>query len=153
MIFSSSTGITFNLKIEGYQYPEILDSYWDSNWLFVNIDISHPKGNWTATDPSLTAFEVEYLAKWLEDVHRETNKLPTCSFTEPYIEFEAIKNKEEQGELRIYLELMYLPGWGISRGAGFRDFWISFSLTELDLLQAAKELRLDLEKFPQRVFR
>jgi hypothetical protein len=153
MKFNSSNGIFFELKIEGYQFPEILDSYWASNWLYINIAVNHPKGNWTATDPSLTTFEVERLAKWLEDIHHETDQLSSYGFTEPYIEFEIIKNKNKQSELRVYLERIYLPDWGVSRGAGFRDFWIEFSLNELDLIQAAKDLRLELQNFPQRVFR
>jgi hypothetical protein len=153
MEFNSSNGISFKLKIEGYQYPELLNEYWDSNWLHINIAINHPKGNWMATDPSLTTFEIKRLSKWLEDVYHQTNKISSCGFTEPYIEFEIIKNKRSQNFLRIYLERMYLPTWGTSKGIGFKSFWIEFPLDEINLLDASKDLNLELESFPQRVFR
>jgi hypothetical protein len=153
MEFNSSNGISFKLKIEGYQYPELLTEYWDSNWLYINIVINHPKGNSTATDPSLTTFEIKQLSNWLEAVYHRTNKMSSCGFTEPYIEFEIIKNKRNQETLRIYLERKYLPTWGSSKGIGSKSFWIEFPTNEINLLVASKELQLQLENFPQRVFR
>jgi hypothetical protein len=152
MQLNSSTGVSFQLKILGYQFPNIIDHYWDSNWLFIQIDVVHPKGNWTAITPSLTTFEIKQLATWLETIHSKTNKLPFCSFVEPCLEFQVLKQNNLE-VLIVYFELKMLPKRARSKGVGLRSFGIKFPVSEIDLLQAAKELRIELEKFPQRVFR
>ncbi|CAG0994973.1 hypothetical protein ANAEL_02530 [Anaerolineales bacterium] len=149
---NSSTDTSFKLEILGYEFPNITDNYWDSNWLSIQIDVTYSKGNWTAVDSSLTTFEVEELATWLEAVHSKTNKLSSWSFVEPCLEFQ-IRKQNRVKVLMIYFELEMLPKWVESKGIGFRSFGIEIPISEIDLLQVAKELRLELDKFPQRVFR
>lgn len=44
MRLKGEDGTSFELKIEGYQFPEIQDDRWDSNWLVVSGRVAHPAG-------------------------------------------------------------------------------------------------------------
>lgn len=152
MNISSLSGSSFKLKILGYQYPYIADDYYDANWLLIQVDVTHPKGSWSANDPCLLTFEVERLAKWLEEVHDNINKKSYCSFTEPCLEFRVEANDKGERVLRIYFELEIRPLWTASNNLGMEDFWVDFPLAEIDLPAAARDLRSQLHKYPQRVF-
>lgn len=57
----------FELRVAGYQFPELEHDDWDSNWLIVEIR-SAPADQrpWKSVDPSLLTWEVERLSNWLE---------------------------------------------------------------------------------------
>ena len=72
MKLENSKGECFKLEIFGYEFPNILDDKWDSNWLEIGIEVKHSeKGTWTASRPCLLTFEVERLIKWLADLSRQ----------------------------------------------------------------------------------
>ena len=52
MKLQSKNGNSFSLEIVGYQFPEITDCDYDSNWLVIQIAVTNPDGTWTARDPS-----------------------------------------------------------------------------------------------------
>ncbi len=153
MQLGGASGSSFKLKIVDYQFPNITDEYHDSNWLIIQVDVIHPKGAWTAVDPCLLTFDVEWLARWLEDVHSNSNKRPECSFLEPCLEFQVEVNEKSKRVLRVYFELEARPIWASCKIAGQRDLWVEFELSEIDLLAVASELRSELAKYPQRVFK
>jgi hypothetical protein len=149
----SLSGASFGLRILGYQFPRILDSYYDSNWLVIQVDVVHPQGAWCASDPCLLTFEVQKLAKWLEDVQANSNSRPFCSFIEPKLRLQIKESDKGTRVLRIYFELRLRPKWAYSRSADQEDLWVDFPCEDIDLRAAANDLRLDLQQYPQRVFR
>lgn len=44
---------TFQLDIDGYQYPEVTDQAYDSDWLFITIRVTDWRGPWSSTQPIL----------------------------------------------------------------------------------------------------
>ncbi len=83
MKLSTARGLALELQIVGYQFPEINNAPWDSDWLLIRIEVSHPMGNWSTTDPCLLTFEAVDLANWLENVASGGPDLEDESFTEP----------------------------------------------------------------------
>jgi hypothetical protein len=58
MKLNSSNGNSFQLRIIGYEFPDIKDDYYDSNWLMIQIDVISSEITWRATFPSIITFEV-----------------------------------------------------------------------------------------------
>ncbi len=85
MKLAASNKSALTLKIIGYEFPEIEGHRYDSNWLIVEVTVTHPEGSWTASDPSLLTFEVTRLADWLENINDGKKVDDTIYFTEPNI--------------------------------------------------------------------
>jgi hypothetical protein len=148
MKLNSSNANSFELKIIGYEFPEIKNDYYDSNWLMVQIDIVSSQGIWNATFPALLTFEVEQLANWLNSIDSIKDDPQGCALIEPYLDFQFTTKANGQQFLNVSLGMEMLPNWVTSN-----EFEIEFPVHEIDLPQIAKDLRLELERFPQRVFR
>lgn len=132
------------LGVERYQFPEILDDEWDSNWLIVTGRVELDGRRWQFRDPCLTTFEVQRLAKWLDDVAAGTAKRAFCGFTEPNLDFEQISNQV----IRIGFSLEALPPW-VARGGDFGEVGFNVPI-DRHLESAASSLRSVLTQFPVR---
>ena len=66
---------------------------------------------------------------------------------------EIEKSDKGTRALRIYFELQLRPQWAYSRSAGQENLWVDFPCKDIDLRVAANDLRLELQQYPQRVFR
>jgi hypothetical protein len=143
---------SFELLIDGYQFPLILDQYWDSNWLEVKIDVTMPEGSWEKIDPCLLTFELQYLIEWFEECNQ--GKLPTkpCSFEEPMLIFDIKQNPAGDAVLRIYFEGLVRPPWK-RKIVGDMDCWVDFPIRDIHFEDVVGDLRLQLLAYPQRVFR
>lgn len=141
--FRGPTG-SLRISVERYQFPEITDDEWDSNWLIVCGDAELDGKSWTFRDPCLTTFELEHLANWLDQVFKDEAKNEYCDFTEPNLGFERLSELE----VRIAFSLESLPPWYESDG----DFGeIGFNIPINDQLPAAaNSLRALLDRFPIR---
>ncbi|MDX9865641.1 MAG: hypothetical protein RBT34_12630 [Anaerolineaceae bacterium] len=151
MILTSSTGISFKLNITGYQFPQMETEYYDANWLLVQTHVTHPKGDWTSTDACLLTHEVTKLANWLESIHHGKSIQPGMSFMEPHLVFRLGLDENNNDALRIDFQLAARPPWAEERHAvNDEEHWVEFPLAENDLAAAARQLREQLKKFPQR---
>ena len=59
MTFKGINNQTVELEITNYQFPEIADDDYDSNWLNIYLKVNSTFGNWQIVDPMLTTFEVK----------------------------------------------------------------------------------------------
>lgn len=141
--FEGSTG-SLSIGVERYQFPEITDDDWDSNWLIINGNAVLDGKSWSFRDPCLTTFEVERLADWLEQVSSGGDAKAFCGFTEPNLDFERVSD----AAVRIAFSLEALPPWSKRDG----DFGaIGFNIPIDDRLGAAvSSLRALLTRFPIR---
>src|SRR3954447_967891 len=89
-----SNGLSFDLVIDGYQFPECADEDRDSNWLFVRGEVRYSCGGWSFRVPCLETFEVRALAAWLDSIARGRPSATMCSFTEPILTFEYQSDPE-----------------------------------------------------------
>ena len=142
-IFEGPTG-SLRLAIEGYQFPDITDDEWDSNWLIIRGDAVLDGRSWSFRDPCLTTFEVQRLADWLDQVAMGTAEKSFCGFTEPILDFEWVPG----GSIRIGLSLEALPPWE-NRDGDLGD--IGFDVPIGDQLNvSASVFRRLLSQFPVR---
>ena len=145
MLVLAAGDISFELRIAGYQYPSEATADYDCNWLMIEGNVKHPRGNWQFLDPSLLTYEVAELAGWLEEIPAKANRDSTCDFTEPNLSFEVLDDFKTR-ILRVSFALESLPPWA-KRG---EDACIEFPVNELDLIAAATALREQLSQYPQR---
>jgi len=138
----------FELEIIGYQFPDLENEPYDSDWLNITIRVKHPRGSWTATHPSLMTDEVKDLICWLEDTADGKTVNPDAYFTEPNLHFQLPDN--DANKLRVYFDLECRPSWAKSTFKDDDELWLEFSVTPEVLTIAAKSLRLQLQKFPTR---
>jgi len=113
------------------------------------VDVSHPRGHWSATDPSLLTYEVARLAEWLRSVARGDAPEREESFMEPNLLFQVVDTALGPA-LRVLFGLELRPSWAGSDVAGVGDVFVEFPLRALDLRQAADSLVDQLQHFPQR---
>ena len=142
-------GQSIELRIAGYEFPEMETEAYDSNWLVVEGFVAHTRGAWRFRDACLLTYEVADLADWLESIARDETIPSECGFIEPVLEFRALVF-DGYPVLRIYFELESRPEWAASDGAGKGDLWLELPLGEIDLVCAATELRRQLASYPQR---
>lgn len=90
--FEGPTGI-LTLNVERYQFPEIVDDEWDSNWLVITGNATLNGKSWQFCDPCLTTFELASLVEWLGQVTSGSNVKKNLFFTEPNLDFENISDE------------------------------------------------------------
>jgi len=152
IIYNSDYSTSFSLEIVGYEFPNIIDKYYDSNWLMVKVGVTTEDKKWFAIDPCVLTFEVDELIDWFENVKNESIQYQKIVFIEPFLKFERLEGDCSQLILRIYLSLKGLP----TRKRPFepqKEIVLEFDLNYLDEISIVNDLRIQLQKYPQRVFR
>ncbi|SRR6266498_4006260 len=152
MNLHNKKGNEFHLQIVGYQFPDILNEYWDSNFLAVRVNGNYSARPWSFVDSCLTTFEVESLATWLEKLDSNKTSSPHISFTEPSPQFRVVKHKAGNFLLRADLGYIFRKKMPDIFGDK-KTIHLYFPLGEIDLLNQAHLLREQLKNYPQRVFR
>ena len=145
-------GDEFRLEIIGYQFPDIIDRYWDSNWLNVRVSGKNTAGLWSVEDPCLLTFEVESLASWLVVLATNKSFKSHKMFTEPSPQFRFIPHRTGSYFLRV--DLGYIFRKKLTKLFKERKtISLYFPLNEIDLPYQAHLLREQLRNYPQRIFR
>ena len=139
-----------SLAIVGYESPDVEDDRYDANWLVVRVEARDGETTWSAEDPALLTWEVEALARWLEQVARGRFEQPWCGFVEPNLELRADPLPGGRARLRVYFELELRPPDRRSSVVGRRDIFLEFALTPDQLRAAACQLRAELACYPLR---
>lgn len=134
----------FELLIFGYQFPAMAYEPYDSNWLIVQLNVSTVKGAWSIAEPCLLTYEVSRLANWFEKIGSGNFEEKECVFLEPVISF-LVTESDQMKLLRVRFALEAHPPWAYEQN----EYFVEFTLSEVDLLMASKDLRKQLEKYPQ----
>ena len=94
MIFKGINNQSVEFRVTNYQFPEIADCEYDSNWLLVYLKVKSDCGNWETVDPSLLVRDLKDIIEWFEQLSNdiETNS-DFLSFIEPNLEFRLTKKK------------------------------------------------------------
>ena len=155
MKFVSSDNYFFELLIQGYQFPKNSNDYWDSNWLFIQINVSANSGSWSYVDACLVTFEIERLADWLDSLSAGDFRKPSLFFTENVLEFHIVEDSDNVRCLRVLCRDFVPENCPkvTARLIARDELCIDFELSEIDLGAAANDLRRQLEVFPQRAKR
>ena len=147
MTLQGEDGASFELSIEGYQFPDTLDNRWDSNWLFVRGHVRCSTGAWTFRDPCLTTFELQELADWLDSIAGAPPMSAECSFVEPNLALDYQSVPKPALVIRFAHESA--PPWQLE-DERFDGFALSFDVTQNGFLLAVTQLREVIKKFPER---
>lgn len=152
----SASDATFQMTILGYQHPDAAGEPYDANWLSVQVVAAGPGGSWTGTDPCLLTYEALRLAGWLAAAAEGKEPAPAISFLEPVLLFRLVEVNQAR-TLRVHFGNLINPSWNLldaeaaeKQAAASPDLYLDFSLAETDLLQASKQLRDELRRFPDR---
>jgi hypothetical protein len=143
MILASEDS-SVRLRVVGYQFPDIIDDEWDSNWLIIDGSVSLAGREWRFRNPCLTTLEAKHLADWLDACAHGTAEVPYCGFTEPLLQFDLV----DPQTLRISFALEAAPPWA-RRGDAWTKHGFNLRVGPM-LTQAATELRNQLRQFPVR---
>ncbi len=147
MIFKGINEQTVEFKITNYQFPEITDCEYDSNWLLIYLKVKSDCGNWQTVDPSLLVGDLKEIIEWFEKL---SNNIETDSdslvFMEPNLEFELTKKSTEKKHIRIIFDLESRPQNAVDEKEYFVD--CVFNNDELKLI--AKELEKEVQQYPIR---
>jgi len=148
MIFNGVDNQTVELKITNYQYPDIVDGGWDSNWLNIYLNVVSKVGHWQTADPSLTTWEVKRLIIWFDtysnDMQPDSNEI---GFTEPNLSFELLERFDSKTKIfKIKFDLESRP----KSATDDREYFVEFIADNVELKRITSELKNELDKYPER---
>ena len=142
-IFKGRAG-SLRLCVEGYEFPEIVNDEWDSNWLMVSGEAVIDGKHWRFRDACLRTFEMRRLATWLDQIATGREEETFCGFIEPNLHFEKVSDRL----MRIDLAFESAPPWaGPDDDCDAHGFELPIDGA---LATAAGELRYILSKYPLR---
>src|SRR5262249_58040950 len=130
--------------IDGYEYPDKETGY-DANWLFVRVDVSHPRGDWSFRSAWMTTVDARRLAQWLEDAasgHVDYN-WTTYSLL---LTFELTSGHASTGSTTFTRKA--LPPW--HRAEEGRELIVPFGLNSNDVRAFAQDWVAQLSRYPVR---
>ena len=148
MTFNCIDNQTVELRITNYQYPEIIDGDWDSNWLNIYLNIKSNVGHWQTVDPSLTTWEVQDLIIWFYELSKNNRpKYNEQEFTESNLSFELLNSFDSlEKKIRIKFALESRP----QSATDDKEYFVDFVTNNNELLKISTDLKLELKKYPER---
>jgi hypothetical protein len=85
------------MSIVGYEFPDLLDSPDDANWLVIRLTLQslHGAWRWQVEDAGALTWELADCITWMRKLsHGEVVDTESWGFSEPDIRFEIILNEE-----------------------------------------------------------
>jgi hypothetical protein len=148
MTFKGINNQTVELKITSYQFPEITDGDWDSNWLNIYLKVNSTVGNWQTVYPALTTWDVKRLINWFDNLSNNIQLEATyISFVEPNISFELMDSFDSKKKtIRIQFNLEFRP----KSAKDDRECFFDFIAGNNELKCIVVDLKKELEIYPER---
>jgi hypothetical protein len=142
-MFLEGTNGSLRLRLLRYEFPEITDDRWDSNWLVV-FGEGHIDGRrWRFESPCLSTVEVGALVDWLHKV-ANGEEVDEIGFMEPHLEFDLIGRSHVRVSFALEAAPPWVDGYDLDNRIGF-DILIGPQLAN-----AAADLRSQFDAFPVR---
>ena len=148
MKLKSDSGNSLELMILHYEFPDVQEDRWDSNWLVVSGKVTANGQSWHFSDPAATTWELGEFADWLRAVARRENTRDQFEFVEPTLAF-ALASKPVP-TLRVRFAHGSAPPWLTDTTERVAGIFVDFPLATTDVAGAADELRNALNDFPIR---
>jgi hypothetical protein len=147
MIFKGINNQSVEFRITNYQFPEITNCEYDSNWLLVYLKVKSDCGNWETVDPSLLVSDLKRTIEWFEKLSNDIETdYDSLVFMEPNLEFELTKKYADKKRIRITFDLE-------SRHPNAKDdeeFYVDCVYNNAELKQIVSELKKEAELYPER---
>jgi hypothetical protein len=144
---TSPSGDEFQMVIVRYQFPDVHEDRWDSNWLIVNGSVSAGGEKWRFTDPCVTTFELADLADWLDELADDGSQPSAFEFTEPNLKFGYTPWPERAVQLTFAHESAPPTRSEVERRNGIT---VEFPLSGSQATALAVEIRQALTDYPIR---
>ena len=148
MIFNGVDNQTVELRITNYQYPDIVEGGWDSNWLNIYLKVVSKVGRWQTVDSSLTTWEVKRLIIWFDTFSNDMQ--PDCNeiaFTELNLSFELLERFDAKTKIfKIKFDLESRP----QSATDDREYFVEFIADNVELKRITSELKNEFDKYPER---
>jgi hypothetical protein len=148
MKLRTESGTSFELVVLRYEFPDVTEDRWDSNWLVVSGKVTTDGQSWRFTDPCVTTFELSELADWLDNLAGTAAEPSDCAFTEPNLTFSYSPAPIPRIVVRFAHESA--PPWLNEGDARLAGMTIDFPLAALDVAAVAQDLRNILLEYPIR---
>jgi hypothetical protein len=148
MTFTGIDNQTVELKVINYQYPEITNGDWDSNWLNIYIKVISKLGHWETVDPSLTTWDLKRLIHWFDNLSNNIRPeyIDIC-FLEPNISFELTNNFDSEIKtIKIKFDLEFRPQSAVDD----IEYFVAFTADNNLIKSLTSDLNKELEKYPER---
>jgi hypothetical protein len=139
-------GNSFELAALRYEYPDITEDRWDSNWLVVSGRVTRGEDTWRFVDPCVTTFELAELADWLD--HLSWHDAPDFEFTEPSLVFSY--SVRPAPRLRVRFAHECAPPWLKTHQDRIEGLTLEFPVSGRDAADLATSVRSILSDFPIR---
>lgn len=147
MIFKGVDNQFVEFKVLNYQFPEITDCEYDSNWLLIYLKVNSHCGDWESVDASLLVSELMDLTEWFENLVNNKEMISnSLSFIEPNLRFELIENSKDLKTVRMSFDLESRP----PNADDSKDYFIDFKFNNTELIKIIEELKSELKRFPLR---
>jgi hypothetical protein len=144
---TSASGDEFQLVIVRYQFPDVHEDRWDSNWLVVNGTVAAGGETWIFTEPCVTTFELADLADWLDGLAANGGQPSAFEFTEPNLKFAYVPWPRRAVQLTLAHESAPESLTDDQRRAGVT---LEFPLSAQQTATFAAEIRQALTDYPIR---
>ena len=137
------------MTVIDYEFPEVHDDRYDSNWLIIEIRATRAKDSCSAAYPCMLTGELAELADWLDAVADGKNATLQLGFFEPNLHFEVTESAPKK--LCVYIDAELKPAGVLGDDSGIDDpIRIEFELIPAELKDAVVSLRTYLRAFPIR---
>jgi hypothetical protein len=148
MLFKCINNQTVELRILGYQFPEVTTpGDYDANWLRIYVKVQSQLGHWQTVDSSLTTWEFKKLISWFKDLSEDREvKYLDLTFMEPCLEFQLKKTTQSSKTIRIIFSAELRPK---SAPPG-KQYYVDCIFTNQDLSDVCMQLEKELEQTPDR---
>jgi hypothetical protein len=146
MRITSAAGDEFQLVIVRYQFPDVHEDRWESNWLIVNGTVAAAGEKWVFTEPCVTTFELADLADWLDELVTNGTEPSAFEFTEPNLKFTYVPSRRAV-QLTLAHESAPTSMSELERRAGVT---VEFPLSGQQTETFAAEIRQALREYPIR---
>ena len=148
MTFTGIDNQIVEMKITNYQFPQIVDGDYDSNWLNVYLNVKSKIGHWETIDPSLTTWDMQRLINWFENLSNnfEPEYLEVV-FLEPNLTFELHNSFDSEiKNIRIIFDSESRPKSAIER----KEYFVDIVANNNELKRIQLDLKKELDNYPER---
>jgi hypothetical protein len=148
MTFRGIDNQIVEMKITNYQFPQIVDGDYDSNWLNVYLNVKSKIGHWETIDPSLTTWDLQRLINWFENLSNnfEPEYLEVV-FLEPHLTFELHNSYySETKKIRIIFDSESRPKSAIEG----KEYFVDILANNIELKRIQLDLKKELDNYPER---
>jgi hypothetical protein len=139
-------GMSLDLWVSGYQFPEGTVDENETNWLSITIRLDGFGKQWTSACPSLMTWELKSLIDWLQAILLGRNSQNEIKFTKPNLVFQLVEKPGGALIIRTLLDLESKPAWYDKKD----PFFFDVEFDEKQIHQAVLSLEYQLKRFPSR---